>query len=139
MTLAPSAVPPERVGSSYDVVQAPDQPGGRGPLRFEEGVATDTAVPNDFMIGMMQGYQTAPGRPNHNANVYIKTAQEVTQERAHLGSAAWTQAPTMLGDFSEGAGPEAEVQYIAVERDGAHYNRPNSATVIDLCDLGHTT
>src|SRR6202030_6763 len=105
--LAPTAVPPERAGSSYDVVVAPNAPGGRGPLRFEEGIATDTAVPNDFMVGVMQGMQPAPGRPNHNANVYTKTAQETTQERAHLGSAAWPEAPTYTGAFAEGAGPEA--------------------------------
>lgn len=130
--LAPVVIPPERGASSYDVVQAPDAPGGRGPLRFEEGIATDTAVPDDFMIGMMQGYQTAPGRPNHNANVYIKTAEEVTRERAHLGSAAWPEAPTYTGAFAEGAGPEAERMYIAVVRDGAHYNRPAASQVRDL-------
>jgi hypothetical protein len=129
--LAPTAVPPERQGSVYEVKQAPDAPGGRGPLRFEEGLGTDTAIPRDFVVGIMQGYTTPPGRPNHNANVYIKSAQETTQERAHPGSAAWTESPTYMGDFVQGAGPEAEVKFIAVERDGAHYNRINPAKVQD--------
>src|ERR1035438_3423110 len=129
--LAPTAVPPERQGSVYEVKQAPDAPGGRGPLRFEEGLGTDTAVPGDFVKGVMQGYITPPGRTNHNENVYEKPAQETTQERAHPGSAAWTQRPVFMGSFAEGAGPEAEVKFVAVERDGSHYNRVNPAKVQD--------
>ena len=35
----------------------------KGPLRFQEGIATDTDVPNEFTRGVMQGYVTPPGRP----------------------------------------------------------------------------
>ena len=129
--LAPTAIPPERTGNVWEVKEAPNMPGGRGPLRFEEGIATDTDVPNDFNVGIMSGYVTAPGRPGHNAVVWIKTAQETTQERAHMGSAAWTQSPDFMGAFAEGAGPEAERAYVAVERDGAHYMRRNPACVVD--------
>lgn len=129
--LAPTAVPPERVGTVYEAKVAPDAPGGRGPLRFEEGVATDSDVPNDFMTGIMSGYTPAPGRPNHNAPVWIKPAQETVKDRAHMGSAAWTQAPTFLQGFAEGTGPEAERKYVQVDRDGAHYNRVNPACVND--------
>jgi len=128
--LAPVIVPPERMNTVFEVKLAPDAPGGRGPLRFEEGIATDTAVPNDFGQGMSDGYSTG-ARPNQNAVVWIKPAEQVMGERAHLGSAAWPEAPTYTQSFAEGAGPEAEVRYIGVERDGAHYQRRNAACVID--------
>lgn len=129
--LAPVALSPERVPTYFEAKIAPNAPGGRGPLRFESGVATDTDVPNEFMNGISQGYVTAPGRPNHNANVFEKWPEETTRERIHMGSAAWTSAPTMLQPFAEGAGPEAEVRYVAVDRSGMSYMRRNPATVID--------
>jgi hypothetical protein len=75
----------------------------RGPLRFEEGVATDTDVPTDFQKGVMSGFSTAPGRPNRNAPVWQKPAAETLSERAHVGSAAWIEAPTFLGEFAHGS------------------------------------
>ena len=129
--LAPVISQPERTGTVYEAKMAPGAPGGRGPLRFEEGLATDTDIPNEFVTGISQGYITAPGRPNHNEPVFIKTAEETIRERVHMGSAAWTSAPTFLQGFSEGAGPEAEVKYIAVDRSGGSYLRTNPATVID--------
>ena len=54
-TVAPAPQFPERgpeVGShGFERTIGPDVPMQRGPLRFEEGVATDTDVPNDFAIG----------------------------------------------------------------------------------------
>lgn len=129
--LAPASIPPERVGTYYEAKMAPNAPGGRGPLRFESGVATDTDVPDEFMLGISQGYQTAPGRPNHNLNVYEKPPAVTTRERIHMGSAAWTSAPTMLGDFAAGAGPEAEQRFVGVDRSGLSYMRQNPARVID--------
>jgi hypothetical protein len=129
--LAPVVQVPERVGTTFEAKIAPNAPGGRGPLRFEEGVATDTDVPNEFMLGLSQGYITAPGRSNHNANVFEKPADQVMAERAHMGSAAWTSAPSFLSGFAEGAGPEAEVKFVAVERSGGHYGRVNPAVVTD--------
>jgi hypothetical protein len=129
--LAPVAVSPERTGTVFEAKIAPNAPGGRGPLRFEEGIATDTDVPDEFTVGLSQGYVTAPGRPNHNQPVFIKTAEEVIRERMHMGSAAWTSAPSFLQGFSEGAGPEAEQKYVAVDRTGGSYLRRNPSTVID--------
>jgi hypothetical protein len=75
----------------------------RGPLRFEEGIATDTDVPTDFQKGIMSGFAAAPGRPNRNAPVWDKPAAETLSERAHVGSAAWIEAPTFLAEFAHGS------------------------------------
>lgn len=127
--LAPNPLFPEQGDYNYEVK------GGvnvqrRGPLRFEEGVATDTDVPNDFQVGVSQGYVTAPGRPNHNQNVYEKYPDETMKQRAHVGSASWVEAPTYLGEFAGGASP-SEVKYEAVARSGGRYERANPANVPD--------
>jgi hypothetical protein len=129
--LAPTAVPPERVGTVYEAKIAPDMPGGRGPLRFEEGIATDTAVPEDFQTGIMDGYITPPGRPNHNTPVFIQPPEKTMQQRAHLGSASWVEAPTYKQAFVDGAGPEAEQSFIQVDRSGGRYERVSPARVVD--------
>ena len=72
----------------------------RGPLRFEEGVATDTDVPADFGRGAYGDCGgDARGRPFTNR----KDPAETMRERAHLGSSTWIEAPTMLQDFVIGA------------------------------------
>lgn len=130
--IAPTNPYSERTGNVYERKMAPAVPGNRGPLRFEEGIATDTDVPNDFQLGMMQGYQSAPGRPNHNVNVYEKEAAETMAQRAHVGSAAWVEAPTFLGEFAQGSFTDyAEPSYLQVTRSGAHYERGNPAVVRD--------
>jgi len=96
MTIAPSPKFPERPGTNYDRKMSPATPGQRGPLRFEEGIATDTDVPQEFTKGAMQGYVPAAGRPNRNANVFEKPAEETMRERAHVGSAAWVKHQTLL-------------------------------------------
>jgi hypothetical protein len=127
--LAPVIQAPQQISSVYEVKVAPDMPGGRGPMRFEEGLATDTDIPNEFVEGMMQGYRTDPrGR---NLNVYEKPADQVTRERIHVGSASWTESPTYLGGFMGGSSPEAEQSYIQVNRDGGSYRRRNAAQVQD--------
>jgi hypothetical protein len=70
--LAPLDPFPERVTNVFEAKVAPNAPGGRGPMRFEEGIATDTDVPDDFVLGVRQGYETGP-RPNMNKNVFEKT------------------------------------------------------------------
>lgn len=130
MGLAPNPQYPERVGNTYESKVAGNNV-RRGPLRFEEGLATDTDVPNDFTKGVMQGYQTPPGRPNHNANVYEKSADETMQQRAHAGSAAWVEAPTFLGEFAHGAGAGSVISYEQVNRSGGRYERLNPANVPD--------
>lgn len=128
--IAPAPSFPERAPYVYERKFSPAQPGLRGPLRYEEGIATDTDVPDDFMEGMADGYVTPPGFPNHNRNVYEKPAAQTTAERAHVGSAAWVEAPEFLGAFASGTS-EPPLNYPSVARTGAHYNRVNPAVVLD--------
>jgi hypothetical protein len=127
--LAPVALPPSVQSSVYERKMAPDMPGGRGPLRFEEGLATDTDLPMEFVTGMRQGYVTGPR--GHNESVYIKDAATTQRERVHVGSAAWVEAPTYLGAFAGGSGNEAEQNYIQVTRSGGHQARRSAAQVMD--------
>lgn len=130
--IAPTDNFPERTGNVYERKMAPSVPGNRGPLRFEEGIATDTDVPTDFQKGMMQGLVSAPGRPNHNQNVYEKYPEETMQERAHMGSAAWVESPQFLGEFAQGSFTDyAAPSYLQVTRSGEHYIRRNPAVVTD--------
>jgi len=131
--LAPTDPFPERVTNVWEAKMAPNAPGGRGPMRFEEGIATDTDVPNDFVLGLRQGYETS-GRPNHNANVFEKPPGETMRERAHVGSASWVEAPDYLGAFSGGASNEAERAFVAVNRGaglGQRYHRQDAAVIND--------
>ena len=131
-TIGPAPQFPERAPQMYDRKMAPAATGQEGPLRFQEGVATDTDVPNEFTKGAMQGYISAPGRPNRNANVYEKYPEETMKERAHVGSAAWIEAPTFLGEFAQGAFTDhGEIRYEEVIRSGAHYQRINPTVVTD--------
>lgn len=131
--LAPDPLYPERTVNVYEEKMG-NNVTRRGPLRFEEGVATDTDVPNEFTKGVMQGYITAPGRPNHNANVYEKFPQETMAERAHVGSAAWVEAPTYLAEFAHGTAVPPVNVYEAVQRGtglGMRYERLNPSVVND--------
>lgn len=69
----------------------------RGPLRFEEGIPTDTDVPTEFGKGAYD--DTQQERPR----LEVKTPAETMRERAHVGSSTWIEAPTMLSDFVYGA------------------------------------
>lgn len=123
MTISPSAIPPERSPQAFGRSLAPNVGGGRGPLRFEEGLATDTGVPDDFVQGMGDGYQTGPGSPNHNnPESQYKHAAQVMSERAHPGSASWVDAPTFLGEFVGGV-TEPPVTFPDVLRYGGRYER----------------
>lgn len=101
----------------------------RGPLRFEEGVATDTDIPNDFGLGAYGDTQgDGRGRPFWP----IKDPAETMRERAHVGSASWIEAPTMLSDFvigaSIGQGPAQFEMELGSER---RLIRQSPATVMD--------
>jgi hypothetical protein len=132
MAIAPDPKFPERPGTTYDRKFSPATPGQRGPLRFEEGIATDTDVPMQFTNGAMQGYMPAAGRPNRNAPVHTKTAEETMRERAHVGSAAWVEAPASLNDFASGAfADHGDNRFEQVVRSGAHQNSANPSVVND--------
>lgn len=132
MTIAPSPKFPERPGNNYDRKMSPATPGQRGPLRFEEGIATDTDVPQEFTKGAMQGYMPAAGRPNRNANVFEKPAEETMRERAHVGSAAWVEAPATLTEFANGAfADHGDNRIEEVIRNGSHQQRLNPSVVQD--------
>lgn len=132
MAIAPDPKFPERTGTVYDRKVSPATPGQRGPLRFQEGVATDTDVPQEFTKGAMQGYMPAAGRPNRNANVFEKPAEETMRERAHVGSAAWVDAPSSLTDFSAGGfADHGDNRFERVMRSGGPQKSGNAAVVND--------
>jgi hypothetical protein len=131
MTIAPTNVPPERSPQSYQRTMGPNMAGNKGPLRFEEGLATDTDVPDDFQQGMGDGYQTGPGSPNHNnPDSQYKHADQVMQERAHAGSASWVDAPSVLQEFVGGV-TEPPVTFGDVQRSGGRYERESPERVRD--------
>jgi len=132
MSLAPDPQFPERASLTYDRKVSAAVPGQRGPLRFEEGIGTDTDVPDEFILGAQQGYTPAAGRPNRNAAVHTKTAEETMSERAHVGSAAWVEAPDYLSEFSGAAFEDhGSNVYEEVTRNGSRQQRPNPAQVQD--------
>ena len=116
MTIAPQNPYSERGVTAFEGTFAPSYPGGRGPLRFEEGIATDTDVPADFARGAYVDPTFAQGRLNHNdpAGQY-KHADETMRERAHLGSAAWVDSPDLLSDFATGAGVGSRIEFERVQ------------------------
>lgn len=131
MGIAPAPRFPERSPQVYERKGAENDV-RRGPVRFQEGVATDTDVPTDFQKGMMQGYMAASGRPNRNANVFEKPAAETLSERAHVGSAAWVEAPTVLGEFAHGSFTDyAEQKFEEVIRSGGRQQRMAPTVVND--------
>ena len=132
MAIAPDPKFPERTGTVYDRKVSPATSGQRGPLRFEEGIATDTDVPQEFTKGAMQGYMPAAGRPNRNAPVHTKTAEETMRERAHVGSAAWVEAPSHLTEFSAGGfADHGDNRFERVARSGGSQKSGNAAVVND--------
>lgn len=133
MTIAPDPSFPERPGTSYERrLDTQPTPGRKGMARFYEGVASDTDVPTEFGKGASQGWVTPAGRPNHNMAVHTKPAAETMAERAHVGSAAWTEAPEFLGEFAQGSFSDyAEVRYEEKWGMDARSQRPNPAVVRD--------
>lgn len=131
MGIGPTPLFPERAPQSYELKAAGNLE-RRGPLRFEEGLVTDTDVPTDFQKGIASGSAAAPGRPNRNAPVWQKPAAETLGERAHAGSASWIEAPTYLGEFAHGSFTDyAEQKVEVVARSGARTQRLNATVVND--------
>jgi hypothetical protein len=80
----------------------------------------------------MQGYVPAAGRPNRNQNVFEKLPEETMRERAHVGSAAWVEAPSHLSEFSAGGfADHGDNRIEEVFRNGAHQQAGNAAVVND--------
>ena len=132
MAIAPTPKFPERPGTVYDRKMSPATPGQRGPLRFEEGIATDTDVPAEFTKGAMQGYEPAAGRPNRNKNVFGKLPEETMRERAHVGSAAWVEAPDHLQEFAAGGfADHGDNRFEEVNRSGGSQKAGNPSVVRD--------
>lgn len=128
--VAPAPQFPENAPTTIERVLSPATPGNRGRLQYEEGIATDTSVPDDFMQGMQDG-SGAPGNPDHNnPDMLYKHAAQTMGERAHLGSAAWVEAPEFTGQFASGTS-EPPQNYPSVVRTGARYDRVNPAVVLD--------
>lgn len=133
MNVAPSPMFPEKTPVMFEQTYAPSIPGNKGPLRFEEGVATDTDVPNDFSRGAYFDTAPSPMRQNQpNPENVFKHPEETMRERAHVGSASWVEAPALLSDFVTGAVagdgmPSFEMEY----NSGAHMARPNPTVVFD--------
>lgn len=117
-----------RPDTGYEVAVQPNT-ARRGPLRFEEGVATDTDVPNDFGMGAYGDTQgDGRGRPFFG----VKSPEETMKERAHVGAASWIEAPTALQDFVYGASagqgpPQFDLEFGSEQR----LYRPNIASVQD--------
>lgn len=130
--IAPAPKVSERGNPVYERALGVSNPSRQGPSRFQEGLASDTDVPSEFSKGYSQGVMTPPGQPNHNANVYEKSPEETMKERAHVGSASWIEAPTMLGEFADGAFADyATVEFQQNLVSGARMQRPNPAQVND--------
>jgi hypothetical protein len=130
MGIAPNPQFPERQGNVFEMKMSGNEE-RRGPLRFEEGIATDTDVPTDFQKGMSNGFAAAPGRPNRNAPVWQKPAAETLSERAHVGSAAWIEAPTFLGEFAHGSFGRNSEQQFETKMSMGRAMRQNPTTVND--------
>lgn len=116
---------PERDRSMNYESDVADNPRRRGPLRFEEGIATDTDVPNDFRVGAYA--DTANMLPV----TCWKGAAETMRERAHVGSATWIEAPSLLMEFVHGAHGGFGTGYGFERESEGKKNRPNRAVVND--------
>jgi hypothetical protein len=130
-TFAPQNPFPERGTNVFERKMAPSIPGNKGDLRFEEGVATDTDVPNDFAKG---AYQDTAGLHAHKSmqspETFYKHAADTMRERAHVGSASWVEAPEVLSDFVTGAqSGEGQPTFEYAYNSGLREARPNFTRV----------
>jgi hypothetical protein len=126
--LAPDPEFEERAGTQYGTGHA-NNSARRGPLRFQEGISSDSDVTYNFSLGVRQGHDSHPGRPNVNAPVWQNSAEETLRERAHVGSASWPEAPSLTSEFAGGSGNDGETSFAMVKRDGHHQARRNYAEV----------
>ena len=133
MPVSPAPMFPEKHSPVFEQTFAPSIPQNRGPLRFEEGIATDTDVPHDFAQGAYEDTAPSPMRMNHNnPEAFYKHAMDTMRERAHVGAATWIEAPTVLSEFVQGSVAGDGMPYFEMEYNtGGHMNRPNPTVVYD--------
>lgn len=133
MAVSPNPMFPEAQQTMFERSMAPSIPGNRGPLRFEEGIATDTDVPYDFGVGAYEDTAPSPMRQNHNnPEMFYKYPEETMRERAHVGSASWIEAPTMLNDFVQGSmSGEGMPVWEYAYNTGGRMKRPSPTVVYD--------
>ena len=132
MGIAPAPGMPERAPVAYQRTIGPNVPGNKGPLRFEEGIATDTDVPTDFARGAYFDTSQGPRPGYNNPEMLYKHANETMAERAHVGSAAWIEAPSILGEFVQGSqAGYGDIRYERVFDPGTRIQRQHPAVVQD--------
>lgn len=133
MNVSPAPMFPEKTPTMFERTMGPSIPMNKGPLRFEEGVATDTDVPNDFAKGAYMDTAPSPMRMNHNnPEMFYKHPMDTMRERAHVGSASWIEAPTVLSDFVQGAmAGDGMPMFERAYNPGTHVNRMNPTVVSD--------
>ena len=133
MPVSPAPMFPEKSPTFFEPAFAPSIPMNKGPLRFEEGVATDTDVPRDFAQGAYMYTAPSPLRMNHNnPELFYKHPEQTMAERAHVGAASWIEAPTVLREFVQGSVAGDAMPYFEYEYNtGGHMNRPNPTVVSD--------
>lgn len=133
MAISPAPMYPERTPNMFQRQMAAGIPGNRGPNRFQEGVMTDTDVPRDFGQGAYADTAPSPLRQNHNnPEMFYKYPEQTMQERAHMGSSAWIEAPALLGDFVQGSmSGDMMPQFEMVYNNGMHQARPNKTVIFD--------
>lgn len=133
MNVAPNPMFPERTPNMFERGFAPSIPGNKGPLRFEEGVATDTDIPFEFSRGAYG--DTAGLSPFTNSTspaMFFKYPEETMRERAHVGSSSWIEAPDVLGEFVQGSmAGDGMPQFEYSFNSGAHVDRMNPTVVFD--------
>lgn len=125
MGLAPiPPLQPERDRSPHYETDVASNDRRRGPLRFEEGIATDTDVPNEFRRGAYADTASGPV-------TVVKGAGETMRERVHVGSSTWIEAPALLGEFVHGAHGGFGTGYGFERESEGIKRRPNRAVVND--------
>lgn len=126
---APQNPYPEKGVNVFERKAAPSITGNEGPKRFEEGVASDTDVPNDFSKGAY-GDTAGDARGKPTREMFYKWPEDTMRERAHVGSASWIEAPEVLGDFVQGTvSGDGQPSFEYAYNSGAHQNRPNAVRV----------
>ena len=128
---APTNVYPEQSETVFETKYGPEITGNRGPQRFQEGIETDTDVPNDFARGAYADTAPQNGRlAVPDTESVFKRAPETMKQRAHVGSASWIEAPEVLGDFVTGTqSGEGPRRWEYAFNSGLHQNRPNAVRI----------